>query len=58
MQVSSAIQNQDFTVIEDYTTGLKTLLYLEVENSDKNYIFLFCNFLMQIGTLTFINQYY
>ena len=30
MQVSSAIQNQDFTVIEDYTTGLKTLLYLEV----------------------------
>ena len=58
MQVSSAIQNQDFTVIEDYTTGLKTLLYLEVENSDKNCIFLFCNFLMQIGTLTFINQYH
>ena len=39
MQVSSAIQNQDFTVIEDYTTGLKTLLYLEVENSDKNLYF-------------------
>ena len=35
MQVSSAIQNQDFTVIEDYTTGLKTLLYLEVEYLDK-----------------------
>ena len=33
MQVSSAIQNQDFTVIEDYTTGLKTLLYLEVIQS-------------------------
>jgi len=31
MQVSSAIQNQDFTVIEDYVTGLKTLLYLQVE---------------------------
>ena len=30
MQVSSAIQNQDFTVIDDYTTGLKTLLYLQV----------------------------
>merc|ERR1712029_828384 len=29
MQVSSAIQNQDFTVIDDYTTGLKALLYLE-----------------------------
>merc|ERR1719346_326049 len=29
MQVSSAIQNQDFTVIDDYTTGLKTLLYLQ-----------------------------
>ena len=39
MQVSSAIQNQDFTVIEDYTTGLKTLLYLEVENLDKNCTF-------------------
>lgn len=58
MQVSSAIQNQDFTVIEDYTTGLKTLLYLEVENLDKTLCFSFCNFLMQIGTLTFINQYY
>lgn len=29
MQVSSAIQNQDFTVIDDYTTGLKALLYLQ-----------------------------
>lgn len=28
LQVCSAIQNQDFTVIEDYCTGLKTLLYL------------------------------
>jgi len=27
VQVSSAIQNQDLTVIEDYVTGLKALLY-------------------------------
>lgn len=25
----SAVQNQDFTVIEDYITGLKALLYLK-----------------------------
>merc|ERR1719357_694425 len=29
MQVSSSIQNQDFTVIDDYITGLKALLYLK-----------------------------
>jgi len=29
MQVSSSIQNQDFTVIDDYTTGLRALLYLQ-----------------------------
>ncbi|XP_063218840.1 dihydropyrimidine dehydrogenase [NADP(+)] [Bacillus rossius redtenbacheri] len=29
VQVCSAVQNQDFTLIEDYVTGLKTLLYLE-----------------------------
>ncbi|CAG2216273.1 DPYD [Mytilus edulis] len=28
LQVCSAIQNQDFTLIDDYITGLKTLLYL------------------------------
>ena len=28
LQVCSSIQNQDFTVIDDYITGLKTLLYL------------------------------
>ncbi|XP_046405599.1 dihydropyrimidine dehydrogenase [NADP(+)] isoform X2 [Ischnura elegans] len=28
VQVGSAVQNQDFTVVEDYITGLKTLLYL------------------------------
>lgn len=29
LQVGSAIQNQDFTLIDDYCTGLKALLYLE-----------------------------
>ena len=29
IQVSSAVQNQDFTLIDDYTTGLKCLLYLQ-----------------------------
>lgn len=29
VQVGSAVQNQDFTLINDYCTGLKTLLYLE-----------------------------
>jgi len=29
MQVSSAIHNQDFTLIDDYITGLKTLLYMQ-----------------------------
>ncbi|KAG1664021.1 Dihydropyrimidine dehydrogenase [NADP(+)] [Nymphon striatum] len=28
LQICSAVQNQDFTVIEDYVTGLKALLYL------------------------------
>lgn len=27
-QIGSAIQNQDFTLIDDYISGLKTLLYL------------------------------
>jgi len=29
VQICSAIQNQDFTVIEDYLTGLKTYLYMQ-----------------------------
>lgn len=29
LQVCSAVQNQDFTVIDDYVVGLKTLLYLK-----------------------------
>ncbi|CAH2106153.1 unnamed protein product [Euphydryas editha] len=28
VQICSAVQNQDFTVVEDYITGLKALLYL------------------------------
>ena len=28
-QVCSAVQNQDFTVIDDYVTGLQALVYLE-----------------------------
>lgn len=29
LQICSAVQNQDFTVIDDYVVGLKTLLYLK-----------------------------
>ena len=29
VQVCSAIHNQDFTLVDDYVTGLKTLLYLQ-----------------------------
>jgi dihydropyrimidine dehydrogenase (NADP+) len=29
VQICSAVQNQDFTVIDDYITGLKALLYFE-----------------------------
>jgi dihydropyrimidine dehydrogenase (NADP+) len=29
LQVCSAVQNQDFTVIQDYLTGLQSLLYME-----------------------------
>lgn len=28
-QICSAVQNQDFTVVQDYITGLKALLYLK-----------------------------
>ena len=30
VQVCSAIHNQDFTVVQDYLTGLKAILYLQV----------------------------
>lgn len=29
LQICSAVQNQDFTLIEDYCLGLKALLYLK-----------------------------
>lgn len=29
IQICSAVQNQDFTLIQDYCTGLKALLYLD-----------------------------
>ncbi len=29
LQVCSAVQNQDFTVVDDYISGLKALLYLK-----------------------------
>ncbi|KAE9548824.1 hypothetical protein FO519_007960 [Halicephalobus sp. NKZ332] len=37
LQVCSAVQNQDFTVIQDYCTGLKALLYLKGVESLKNW---------------------
>jgi len=37
LQVCSAVQNQDFTLIEDYCTGLKALLYLRGIDSLKNW---------------------
>uniref|UniRef100_A0A914VY99 Dihydropyrimidine dehydrogenase [NADP(+)] n=1 Tax=Plectus sambesii TaxID=2011161 RepID=A0A914VY99_9BILA len=37
LQVCSAVQNQDFTLIEDYCTGLKAMLYLKGIESLKNW---------------------
>ncbi|XP_066584769.1 dihydropyrimidine dehydrogenase [NADP(+)] [Prorops nasuta] len=37
LQVCSAVQNQDFTVIDDYVTGLKALLYLKSLNQTKDW---------------------
>lgn len=37
LQVCSAVQNQDFTVIDDYITGLKTLLYLKSTDAFKDW---------------------
>ena len=33
----SSVQNQDFTVIEDYLLGLKALLYLREAEATKNW---------------------
>ncbi|XP_026816889.1 dihydropyrimidine dehydrogenase [NADP(+)] [Rhopalosiphum maidis] len=35
VQVCSAVQNQDFTVVQDYITGLKALLYTNGGGGDK-----------------------
>ncbi|KAK2578695.1 hypothetical protein KPH14_011663 [Odynerus spinipes] len=37
LQVCSAIQNQDFTLIDDYVIGLKTLLYLKSLKQTKDW---------------------
>eukprot|EP01134_Creolimax_fragrantissima_P000723 CFRG0723T1 len=37
MQICSSVQNQDFTVIQDYITGLKTLLFLETREDLRNW---------------------
>ncbi|VDL69277.1 unnamed protein product [Nippostrongylus brasiliensis] len=37
LQVCSAVQNQDFTVIDDYCTGLRALLYLKGAKSLKEW---------------------
>jgi len=29
LKICSSVQNQDFTVVDDYITGLKTLMYLK-----------------------------
>lgn len=36
MQICSAVQNQDFSVIQDYITGLKALLYLKANPPPEN----------------------
>ncbi|XP_043464219.1 dihydropyrimidine dehydrogenase [NADP(+)] isoform X3 [Leptopilina heterotoma] len=36
-KICSAVQNQDFTVIDDYITGLKALLYLQNLDQTKNW---------------------
>ncbi|EPB78770.1 4Fe-4S binding domain protein [Ancylostoma ceylanicum] len=37
LQVCSAVQNQDYTVVEDYCTGLRALLYLKGAKSLKDW---------------------
>jgi dihydropyrimidine dehydrogenase (NADP+) len=39
LQVCSAVQNQDFTVVDDYISGLKALLYLKSIEYFKGKIF-------------------
>ncbi|KHJ98920.1 pyridine nucleotide-disulfide oxidoreductase [Oesophagostomum dentatum] len=37
LQVCSAVQNQDYTVVDDYCTGLRALLYLKASKSLNNW---------------------
>ena len=37
MQICSSVQNQDFTVVDDYITGLKALMYLKSIDSLKGW---------------------
>lgn len=37
LQVCSAVQNQDFTVVDDYITGLRALLYMQSFDAFKNW---------------------
>lgn len=39
MQICSSIQNQDFTVVEDYITGLKCALYLKSREDKREWEF-------------------
>lgn len=43
LQVCSAIHNQDFTLVDDYTSSLKALLYLKVNH---------CTVRCAVGTVT------
>lgn len=38
VQIGSAIQNQDFTLIDDYCSGLRALLYLRSIESLKDWL--------------------
>eukprot|EP01129_Flabellula_baltica_P010680 TRINITY_DN4535_c0_g1_i1.p1 TRINITY_DN4535_c0_g1~~TRINITY_DN4535_c0_g1_i1.p1 ORF type:complete len:971 (-),score=260.37 TRINITY_DN4535_c0_g1_i1:280-3192(-) len=38
VQICSAVQNQDFTVVQDYITGLKALLYLQARQDLENWL--------------------
>eukprot|EP00128_Syssomonas_multiformis_P018449 Colp12_sorted_trinity150504_noHs@28936 len=37
LQICSSVQNQDFTVVQDYITGLKALLYLQAREDLANW---------------------
>lgn len=37
MQICSAVQNQDFTVVDDYIVGLKCLMYMKSSEEFDNW---------------------